>query len=328
MPSGFFADLAHGIARADPALIGSTIAIAAALSGVGLWRAWANLNKVRLIEDMPTSKVRSAAQGYVELEGTARAMDGAPTIAPLSGLSCCWYRFLVEEQVTTRYNNRTETRWQTVDRGESTDTFWLEDDTGRVAVDPEGADIEPKHKDVWRSGSSLSNSPAMPAHVVTFMQSFVATHRSGNPHRFTEWRINRGDPVFAIGLLKNVGSHATLPSVDEEVRALLRDWKQDQPTLQQRFDLNKDGKIDEKEWMLARAQARREALKQRTQQMQQFAESINLLGPTQDRNRPYILSAYPQTKLLARYRWRAGLYGLGFFGLGTLAVWLFNTRFG
>lgn len=328
MSSGAFAELAHEVAQADPAFVGAVIAMAATLAALGLWRAWANLNKVRLIEDTPTSKARSAHQGYVELEGSARAMDGAPTIAPLTGLPCCWYRFLVEEQITTHHQGKAQTRWQTVDRGESTDTFWLEDDSGRVAVDPEGAEIEARHKDVWRSGSSFSNAPTLPTHVASFMQSFVATHRSGNPHRFTEWRINNRDPLYAIGLLKNVGSHATLSSVDDDARALLHDWKQDQATLQRRFDLNQDGKVDEKEWMLARAQARREAMKQRTEQMKTFADGINLLGPTKDRNRPYILSAYLQANLLARYRWRVAMYGTGFFALGALAVWLFNARFG
>lgn len=327
MSSGAFADFAREVAQADPAVIGVAIAVVTTLAALGLWRAVVNLHKVRLIEDTPTSKARSAHQGYVELEGSARSMDGAPTVARLTGLPCCWYRFLVEEQITTHHNGKTQTRWQTVDRGESTDTFWIEDDTGRVAVDPEGADIEAKHKDTWRSGSSFSNSPALPTHVASFMQSFVATRRSGNPHRFTEWRINNRDPLYAIGLLKNVGSHATLASVEEDVRALLRDWKQDQSTLQQRFDLNQDGKVDEKEWALVRAQARREAMKQRTEQMKTFAEGINLLGPTRDRNRPYILSAYPQAHLLSRYRWRVALYGTGFFALGALAVWLFNTRF-
>ena len=50
-------------------------------------------------------------------------------------------------------------------------------------------------------------------------------------------------------------------TIDEDVRELLRQWKSDQATLKERFDLNEDSKIDEKEWRLARSQARREAMR-------------------------------------------------------------------
>ena len=36
----------------------------------------------RLIEDMPTTRLRAAAQGYVELKGTARLFAGEPIVAP------------------------------------------------------------------------------------------------------------------------------------------------------------------------------------------------------------------------------------------------------
>lgn len=43
------------------------------------------LHRARLIEDTPTSRIRSAAQGYAELEGRAVAL-GDPLYAPLSGV--------------------------------------------------------------------------------------------------------------------------------------------------------------------------------------------------------------------------------------------------
>src|SRR6185437_10711017 len=54
-----------------------------------------SLNEKRLIENMPRSKVRSAAMGLVEMYGIAIAKS--PQIAPISGLPCCWWHYRVEE---------------------------------------------------------------------------------------------------------------------------------------------------------------------------------------------------------------------------------------
>ncbi len=316
----WLAGLAHSIHQSDPAAIGLVVAVLTAGSAYCSWRTWRHVSHIRLIEDTPTCKIRSAPQGYVELEGLGKLMDGPPIIAKLSGLPCVWFRYKIEEYVATGKGN--EHRWETIDKGESTDTFWLQDDTGRVVVDPEGADVTPRYKDTWRSGSSLSGI----AHV-TYVKSFISSRASGGNYRFTEERINSGERLYALGLLKNVSSYTSQTSVDEDVRALLGDWKKDQPALLQRFDLDKDGKIDEKEWMLARSQARREVTKNRREQVNTLADGLNVLGPTRDRSRPYILSAFTQTELAKRYRLWAMLYAGGCFLLGLVTVWVFNAKF-
>ena len=81
--------------------------------------------------------------------------------------------------------------------------FWREDDAGRVAIDPEGTDVTPRYKDLWHSRASLAGFAGKPAQIV----NFLTNHASGNRYRFTEERINLGDELYAIGLLKNLGSH-------------------------------------------------------------------------------------------------------------------------
>lgn len=318
--SEWLTSLARHVEHGDPVVVGVGVAVLIAASAYCFWRTWRFINHIRLIEDTPTCKIRSAPQGYVELEGLGKLMDGPPIIAKLSGLPCVWYRYKIEEYVATGKGN--EHRWQTIDKGTSTEVFWLEDNTGRVVIDPEGADITPRHKDSWRSDSSLSGI----AHPV-FVKSFVQSRSVGGRYRFTEERLNSGERLYALGFLKNVSSYASAPTVDEEARQILSEWKKDQPQLLQRFDLNKDGKIDEKEWLLARAQARREIMQNHQEQIRSFAEGINVLGPSQDRHRPYILSAFTQKELAQRYRLWAFLYGGGFFLLGVIAVWVFNVRF-
>jgi len=326
-PGAFHAwliEFSQSVHSADPRVIAAVIAVLALAAVVAAWRARRNLRQARLIEDTPTSKARSAAQGYVEFEGIGKQMDGPPIIAPLSGTSCVWYRYLIEEQVTT-YNNkgRSQTHWATVDKGESTEVFWLEDATGRVAIDPEGAQVTPKHREVWRSRAKASRYSTLPGFIANFMSSSAGS----NPHRFTEELIYKGEGIYALGLLKNIGSHINAP-VHEEIGFLLNQWKQNQAALKQRFDLSRDGNIDEKEWMLVRAQARREVMKARTEEQQQSVEPINLLGPTHDRARPYLLSAFLQEGLVKHYRRHAMLYTALFFAVGSAAIWFFNMRFG
>jgi hypothetical protein len=320
----WFVQLSHAIARGDATVVGAGIAALATSATFFSWQTWRSLERARTIEDIPTAKARSAHQGYVELEGRGQQMDGEPIIAPLSGLPCVWYRYRVERQETYEEGGRTRQRWVAIESGESTDVFWLEDNTGRVAVDPVGAEITPKHKDVWNSHADLIGFARQPAQVV----QFLAKHRSGERLRFTEERINPHDHIYAIGLLRNLGSLASQPTVDEEVRQLLRQWKADQALLKERFDLDQDGKIDQKEWALARSQARREVNKARRQQNAEFIEGINVLSRPADRRRPYLLSAYPQTQLVRKYRIWASVCGVAFAALAIVALWVFNTRFG
>ncbi len=317
----WFAGLAHSIHQSDPAAVGIAVAVLAAGSAYCSWRTWRHVNNIRLIEDTPTCKIRSAPQGYVELEGLGKLMDGPPIIARLSGLPCVWYRYKIEEYVATGKGN--EHRWETIDKGESTETFWLQDNTGRAVIDPEGAEVTPRYKDSWRSSSSAGGIVRRPAGVSSFFTSNIGS----GTYRLTEERINSGERLYALGLLKSVSSYTSMPTVDEDVRELLKDWKKDQPGLLMHFDLNKDGKIDEKEWMLARSQARRDVMKNRQEQVINSADGLNVLGPTRDRSRPYILSAFTQKELAQRYRLWAMLYAGACFLLGLATVWVFNAKF-
>jgi len=313
----WFAGLASTIHQSNPMAVGIAVAVLTAGSAYCSWRTWRNVSIERLIEDTPAIKIRSAPQGYVEIEGLGKLMDGPPIIAKLSGLPCVWYRYQIEEYTT---GGRDRSRWVTVDKGESTEIFWLQDETGRIVVDPEGADVTPRHKETWKSRAAISGV-AYPKYMSTFLAA------SDNTYRFTEERINSGERMYAIGLLKNMSSYTSTPTVDEDVRMLLDTWKQDQPALLKRFDLDQDGKIDEREWMLARAQARREVMKSRRDEVSHSTDGLNVLGPTHSSNRPYLLSAFSQGELAKRYQRWAAFYAAGCFLLGLATVWVFNAKF-
>src|SRR5574340_130547 len=61
------------------------VALMAPLSLVAWTSAY---RRTRAVADTPTSKVASAAQGYVELIGEGRPLGGAPLLSPLTQLPC------------------------------------------------------------------------------------------------------------------------------------------------------------------------------------------------------------------------------------------------
>ncbi len=123
-------------------LIGLTIA--------GFVGAFYFFMRKRIMEDTPTSKIRSAAQGYVELSGRGDLMEGPKIIAPLTSKYCTWYSYKVEE----RRHSGKNSRWATVQKGRSEELFLIIDETGQCVIDPEGASVTTIEKDVWYGSSS------------------------------------------------------------------------------------------------------------------------------------------------------------------------------
>ena len=89
--------------------------------------------------------------------------------------------------------------------------------------------------------------------------------------------------------LATIGGAGDAADVDGDISKLLAGWKQDQNSLLQRFDLNRDGRIDLQEWELARRQARREVEAARLEKS--MAEGTHTLRQPQD-GRLFLLSNY------------------------------------
>src|SRR5437867_10327719 len=121
-----------GLTRARQHLIYDLIAF---LAGGGLIVfGFIVLRRKRLLESVPTSRIRSVAMGFAELAGRAKIRTSL--VAPFSGIPCVFYRFLVEEERQSQRGRR----WTTVEQGSTSEPFYLEDDTGTLLVDPSGAE--------------------------------------------------------------------------------------------------------------------------------------------------------------------------------------------
>jgi hypothetical protein len=227
--------------------------------------AWASTwRRARAFDDTPTSRVASAAQGYAELQGRGKPLGGQPLLAALSHLPCLWYRYLIE--------HRRDNDWHYEGAGESEASFLLDDGSGQCLIDPEGAEVMPTRKDVWTQSD----------------------------RRYTEWLLLENDAVYALGEFHTLGSQDLRLDRDADVKTLLAEWKKEPHELLRRFDLDGNGKIDMREWELARAQARREVDREH-REAQLRAETHLMRRP--DDGRPYLISALEPERLSRRYRW-------------------------
>lgn len=148
-----FTEFSGGIQLAmHPALpwLGLGLAVIAFLL---VWPWYKAMRRKRLIEDVPTSKVKGVAIGLSEVKGAARRSE--PFISYLANAQTVWYQYNIAEHwsrtVTESYTDsdgnrktrtRTESGWKTVQHDEVTGLFFLEDDTGSIRINPRRAKIE------------------------------------------------------------------------------------------------------------------------------------------------------------------------------------------
>lgn len=273
---------------------------------------WKNFHRARVIEDIPTARVRSAAQGYVELEGEGHVAPGQVVVAPLTGSPCVWYRYKIEKE---RHGSHRSggSDWSTVDSGQSEEIFVFTDGTGECLIDPRGAEVTPGVRKVWYGSSKWPGSQE---------KRGLFGELLGKRYRYTEERIDRG-VVYVLGWFDTLRSTDT--PVDAEVGGLLRTWKQDQDTLLQRFDSDGNGFLDQGEWQNARQQAHRQVLQNRAERSAEPA--VNVVRDTGHDRHPFLISAKPQFLLTDRYR-RHALYSLlgSVVAVGVLA-WMLAARF-
>lgn len=271
---------------------------------------WRNLHRARIIEDTPTALVRSAPQGYIELEGAGRTLADEPVTAPLTRTPCVWFRFKIEKE---KSSSNSGSRWADVESGSSESPFLFYDTTGECLVDPRKAEVTPGVKKVWYGSTKWPG---------VYEEKGFFGELVGTRYRYTEERID-GQELYILGWFDTLRS--TDKTVSEEMSALLRRWKEDGDALMQRFDANADGSIDSDEWQTARQHAHREVIANRA--ARSAGAETNVIGASNRNRYPFLISAKPQFLLVDRYR-RHALYALlaSLVGAGFLA-WLFVVRF-
>ena len=165
------------------------------ISGIYLFvRGFRLLARKRLLLNTPTSKIRSASLGLVEVSGLA---TGPYTItAPITGKPCYLYRTTAWQERKSGKNNE----WDKVAEETLHVPFFLDDTTGQLLVDPLGAELD-IHRDLreeYNNSFFSSRDPVPPAVGVFLARNGVTPARRV---RIEEWAIKPKNALFIAGTL-------------------------------------------------------------------------------------------------------------------------------
>jgi hypothetical protein len=169
------------------------------IAGIALFvSAFSRLKLREAIEDTPTSKIRSAAMGKAELAGLGKNFERC-LIAPFSAAPCLWHRWQVEEERSSSdaRGNRTS-YWETIEQGISSACFQIQDSSGEILINPQGAEVDAPKLFSFTQGGFLSLGAAP--------RTALYAQYAGGPftgrRRFTEWRLDEGLPLTVLGVIR------------------------------------------------------------------------------------------------------------------------------
>lgn len=252
------------------------------LAVMGFLSWLATFKRAQAIAQLPTSRIGSAAQGYVELYGRASLEKDFINVAPHSGKQCLWYRYRMYE--------RDDNNWLEVESVVSSATFEINDATGVCRVDPDDAEVLGADQHV--------------------------SYRDG--HKHVEELLFGGGKIYVLGEFSTLNAAPNAVSLSEDVSHLLSDWKKDPQQLKKRFDLNHDGLIDLQEWELARRLALRTVEKEHAQLHQ--APHVNMMRAPKN-SRLFLISSLSPQKLRQRYVFWSCVHLAVFMVASAAAFW-------
>jgi len=155
-----------------------------------------SLKKVQYVIDTPTSKIGSAAQGYVELKGRLIFPAGqTPLISPLSHTACLWWEYDISEY---RKTSKHSSSWITIDSAQSNDAFYMADETGQCRIHPQNATITAHEQKTWKG-----NKPH-PQQVQKDKESrWKNIMKSFRNYRYTEHFLLPDQELYALGYFQH-----------------------------------------------------------------------------------------------------------------------------
>ncbi|MHB8214480.1 MAG: GIDE domain-containing protein [Candidatus Sulfotelmatobacter sp.] len=173
------------------------------------------LQRRHLILNTPVSKIRSASLGMVELNGLA--VGPYTMVAPITERPCYYYRSVAWEWKRQGRSSQ----WVKVAAECMHVPFFLDDNTGKVMVDPRGADLD-LHRDFHEEfcDSLFTMKEEAPGNVRRFLSRHGVS--TTNKIKVEEFCIKPKNALFLLGTLdENPGQEVTpQPIQDDEVISL------------------------------------------------------------------------------------------------------------
>jgi len=136
-------------ARFSFLLAGSICAGALLVALIAAWFGFGQLRIRRFIDNVTTAKPAGISYGLAETVGVVSfADDDQKLVGPLSGQTCCYYHYKVEEKKGSGKNSK----WVTLQDDKEVKIFYCRDESGQIRVDPQDAKIFTNHQLVSKDG--------------------------------------------------------------------------------------------------------------------------------------------------------------------------------
>ena len=285
--------------------------VLAVVSAVLLYYSHGAFKRFRFMHGTATSKIRSAAQGHVELKGLGEWLPNDSIISPFSQRRCLWYHCTIEK----RKRSGKRTTWTNILDQRSEHLFRLVDDTGDCVVDPDDAHVIPETSKTWYGSSPEDKSrPASGSR----WNLVVGLGR----YRFRERLITPATQLYALGWFHTVRSNPSEEFISKQVEDLVKHWKTQPERYLRQFDIDQNGKIQKEEWKIIRNEARKQVLAR----IRSEHRDHNVLSKPRESNQPFILSAIDEETLVSRKRLTAYSSAVGAFMLFAALVILYSIR--
>jgi hypothetical protein len=178
--------------------------VGAAIGVFLFFRGFRMLQLKRLIENTPTSNVRSASMGLVELSGMPVGPNTIP--AGITGDPCFYYRATAWE----RRQSGNSSEWKQVAQESLFVPFFLKDETGLMLINAQGADMDVHRTFKDEFGSSFFSSGNM---AMGSVEDFLLRYGLEGKHvQLEEYCIQPEYPIFVLGTLcENSSRRDTTP---------------------------------------------------------------------------------------------------------------------
>ncbi|MEY3183105.1 MAG: hypothetical protein RLZ35_1090 [Pseudomonadota bacterium] len=171
------------------------------------------LSAYRAIKSIPTSLIRSAAQGQVELNGIQHSSLVSPLKSPLTLTACTWYDYVIQKK---EIDTQQRVTWQTIYQQTSDTPILLRDKTGECWVFPSQATVNTQNIFMHYDDTGVPWNKLYPAnrplptllnflwHTVNIITlGTLSAYSRNKPYRHIEKIMQANDPLYALGFFKS-----------------------------------------------------------------------------------------------------------------------------
>lgn len=150
--------------------------------------------EMQYVNNTPTSTIRGLAVGFAEVCGKIEPIETVSSI--IEGKPAVVHRWELERFTGRRKGSD---YWGGMAGGEKRKNFYIDDGTGKLLVDSNGAFIEIVPREAWRG--TYASAPENVKRI--FEEHNLGTGEAGRQYRLMECFLSPGETAYAIGTVQD-----------------------------------------------------------------------------------------------------------------------------